>query len=44
MEVLHAPAVDAREAHITREPKSALNHGRFAVTVRHSSGMRLTVR
>jgi hypothetical protein len=43
-EVLHAPAVDAREAHITREPKSALNQGRFAVTVRHSSGMRLTVR
>jgi len=44
MEVLHAPAVDAREAHITREPKSALNQGRFAVMVRHSSGMRLTVR
>ncbi len=43
-EVLHAPAMDAREAHITREPESALKHGRFAVTVRHSSGIRLTVR
>jgi hypothetical protein len=42
---LHAPALDAREAHITREPKQgALKNGRFAVTVPHASGMRVTVR
>jgi hypothetical protein len=41
---LHAPEMDAREAHITRKPDGALKQGRFAVTVRHSSGMRLTVR
>jgi hypothetical protein len=43
-ETLHAPEIDAREAHITREPNGALKQGRFTVTVPHSSGMRLTVR
>ena len=43
-ETLHAPAVDAREAHITRESKDgALKQGRFTVTVPHASGMRVTV-
>jgi hypothetical protein len=45
VETLHASALDAREAHITREPKhGALKQGRFAVTVPHASGMRVTVR
>ncbi|MCU1247578.1 MAG: hypothetical protein JWQ49_607 [Edaphobacter sp.] len=42
---LHAPALDSREAHITREPKRAsLKHGHCAVKVPHASGMRVTVR
>jgi Glycosyl hydrolase family 30 beta sandwich domain len=45
MEVLHAPALDAREAHITREPnRGALKHGRHATIVPHASGVRVTVR
>jgi hypothetical protein len=41
---LHAPALESREAHITRESKRAsLKHGRCAVTVPHASGFRLTV-
>jgi hypothetical protein len=44
-ETLRAPEIDAREAHITREPKhGALKQGKFAVTVPHASGMRITVR
>jgi hypothetical protein len=44
-EVLHAPALDARETHITREPNlGALKHGRHAAIVPHASGMRVTVR
>jgi len=44
-ETLHAPEMDAREAHITREPRhGALKEGRFAVTVPHASGLRVTVR
>ncbi|MGB6194485.1 MAG: hypothetical protein WBF42_18615, partial [Terracidiphilus sp.] len=44
-ELLHAPALDAREAQITREPNSgALQHGRHAAIVPHASGMRVTVR
>lgn len=43
-EALHAPALDAREAHITRETKRAtLKHGRIALTVPHASGLRVTV-
>jgi hypothetical protein len=45
MEVLHAPVLDARETHITREPNlGALKHGRHAAIVPHASGMRVTVR
>lgn len=45
IETLHAPALDAREAHITRESNhGALKRGKFAVTVPHASGMRVTVR
>lgn len=45
VETLHAPALDAREAHITREPKHAgLQRGKVTVTVPHASGMRITVR
>ncbi|MGA7314192.1 MAG: hypothetical protein WBX22_09490 [Silvibacterium sp.] len=44
-ETLHAPALDSREAHITRESKRAfLKHGQYAVTVPHASGLRVTVR
>jgi len=44
-ETLHAPEMEAREAHITREPRhGALKQGRFAVTVPHASGLRVTVR
>ncbi|MFZ0395765.1 MAG: hypothetical protein WCF17_06260 [Terracidiphilus sp.] len=43
-ETLNAPALDAREAHITREAKrGALKQGKYAVTVAHGSGMRVTV-
>ncbi len=43
-EALHAPGMDAREAHITREPKEgALKHGRFTVMVPHASAMRVTM-
>jgi hypothetical protein len=45
MATLHAPALDSREAHITRESKRAsLKHGRHAVAVPHASGLRVTVR
>jgi hypothetical protein len=45
IERLHAPAIDAREAHITGEPgHRALQRGRFDVMVPHASGMRITVR
>ncbi|MFZ0633619.1 MAG: hypothetical protein WA399_19850 [Acidobacteriaceae bacterium] len=45
IETLHAPALDAREAHITRETKqSVLKQGRYAAAVPRASGMRLTVR
>ncbi len=44
-ETLYAPALDAREAHIGAEPRhGALKQGRFAVTVPHALGMRVTVR
>jgi hypothetical protein len=44
-ERLQAPALDAREAHVTREPKSGvLRQGKFTVTVPHASGVRVDVR
>ena len=36
---LHGPEMDAREAHITREPKhGTLKQGKFAVMLSHASG------
>ena len=44
-ETLHAAALDAREAHITREPvRATLKQGKCAATVPHASGLRVTVR
>ena len=45
IETLRAPALDAREAHITRDAKhGSLKQGRQAVKVPLASGMRVTVR
>lgn len=45
LETLRAPAMDAREAQITREAShGALKRGRLEVTVPHASGMRITAR
>ena len=45
IEVLHAPALDSRETHITRGPSlGALKHGQHGAIVPHASGMRVTVR
>lgn len=42
---LRAPALDSREADIARESnRTSLKHGRYAVTVPHASGLRVTVR
>lgn len=44
IETLHAPAVDSREAHITRDAKSGhLKNGRYTVKLAHASGVRVTV-
>ena len=43
-ETLNAPALDSREAHITRSPKTGrLKDGKYAVTVPHATGLRLTL-
>jgi hypothetical protein len=43
-ETLHAPALDSREAHITRSAKSAaFSGGKYALTVPHATGVRVTV-
>ena len=43
-ETLHAPALDSREAHITRSAKSAaLSGGKYTLTVPHASGVRVTL-
>lgn len=43
-EMLHAPALDAREAQISREAKQGtLHNGRYAITIPHASGKRVTV-
>lgn len=43
-ETLHAPALESREAHLTRSVSLAhLKDGRFNVLVPHASGLRLTV-
>jgi hypothetical protein len=42
-EVLHAPALDSREAHITTATKTdSLQQGKCSVTVPHATGVRLT--
>ncbi|HUX44716.1 MAG TPA: hypothetical protein VMV57_08210 [Terracidiphilus sp.] len=43
-EALHAPAVDSREAHITRSARAELlKNGRYKVVVPHASGLRITL-
>jgi hypothetical protein len=43
-ETLHAPALDSREAQITRLSRTdALKQGRCSVTVPHATGLRLTL-
>jgi hypothetical protein len=43
-ETLHAPALDSREAHITKSTKTdSLNQGTCFVAVPHATGLRLTV-
>ncbi len=42
---LHAPALEAREAHLTRSPTSSrLQNGKYTVTVPHATGVCLTLR
>ena len=44
-ETLHAPALDSREAHISRPAAAGrLKNGRYSVTVPRASGIRLTVK
>ncbi len=44
VELLHAPAVDSREAHITPAARrGALSGGTFTVPLPHASGVRITV-
>jgi hypothetical protein len=43
-EILHAPALDSREAHITTSTKTdSLREGRYSAIVRRATGLRLTV-
>jgi hypothetical protein len=43
-ETLHAPALDSREAHITRSTKTdSLKQGKCTAIVPHATGLRLTV-
>ena len=43
-EILHAPALDSREAHITTSTKTtSLIQGKCSVTVPHATGLRLTL-
>jgi hypothetical protein len=43
-EILHAPALDSREAHITTATKTdSLKQGKYSVTVPHATGLRLTL-
>ncbi len=44
-ETLHAPALDSREAHITRSPERArLADGKYTVTIPHATGICLTLK
>jgi hypothetical protein len=43
-EILHAPALDSREAHITTSTETdALKEGKCSLTVPHATGLRLTL-
>ena len=43
-EILHAPALDSREAHITTATKTgSLEQGKCSVTVPHATGLRVTL-
>ena len=43
-EILHAPALDSREAHITTSTKTgSLKQGKCSVTVPHATGLRVTL-
>jgi hypothetical protein len=43
-ETLHAPGLDSREAHITASPKvGTLKRGKYAVTIPHATGSRVTL-
>jgi hypothetical protein len=43
-EILHSPALDSREAHITTSTKTgSLNQGKCSVTVPHTTGLRVTL-
>lgn len=45
METLHAPALDSREAHITRLARiGRLKNGNYTASIPHASGLRLTLR
>ncbi|HEX4757818.1 MAG TPA: hypothetical protein VH308_07540 [Terracidiphilus sp.] len=43
-EMLHAPSLESREAHITLGQTGNLKGGKFAFTVPHASGLRLTTK
>ena len=44
-ETLHAPALDSREAHITRATKPGrLRDGKYTVTIPHSTALCLTLK
>jgi hypothetical protein len=43
-EILHAPALDSREAHITTSTKTdSLAQGKYSVSVPHATGVRVTL-
>lgn len=44
VETLHAPALDSREAHITPSAPGKLSGGKYSLTVRKASGVRLTAK
>lgn len=45
VEILHAPAVDSREAHITTSTKIAsLKDGKYTLSVPRASGLGLTIK
>jgi hypothetical protein len=43
-EILHAPALDSREAHITTSTKTdSIKQGKCSITIPHATGLRLTL-